>query len=151
MTSSSLAIMGTNTIFQTTMHLSLSANLHGREWLENYRRSPNSNFGFTPPHLADYYETNAPVRRVVSSVLPVTVLGRAVGFLQGDIDYEKLRAVLDTIYRQNEIEITLVTVDGVIVFDQDDIALVRNWIRRFSVSFRERMEGLSTSSKAIAV
>lgn len=93
--------------------------LHSNEWLSNYHPSRNSNFGFTPPHLADYYETGSPVRRVVSSILPMTVQGRTVGFLQGDIDYEKLHAVLDTVYQQNEIEITVVTADGVIVFDQD--------------------------------
>ncbi len=96
-----------------------SLDLYDREWLTSYHRSENSNFDFTPPHQADYYETNSPVRWVVSAILPMTVQGRAVGFLQGDIDYEKLRTVLDSVYKQNEIEITVVTSDGDIVFDRD--------------------------------
>ncbi len=99
--------------------LNSSLNLYDTAWLKNYHPAVNSNFDFTSPHQADYYATGLPVRRVISSILPMTVQGRVVGFLQGDIDYEKLRAVLDTVYRQNEIEITVVTLKGTIVFDRN--------------------------------
>ncbi len=93
--------------------------LSDSEWLRNYQPGENSNFRFTPPHQADYYEGTVPVKWVVSAILPLTVEGRTLGFLQGDIDYEKLRTLLDTVYKQNEIEITIVTSDGAIVFDRD--------------------------------
>ncbi len=99
--------------------LNSTQDLYDTVWLKNYHPSITSNFDFTPPHQANYYVTNSPIRRVVSSILPMTVQGRMVGFLQGDIDYEKLRAVLDTVYRQNEIEITVVTSKGTIVFDRN--------------------------------
>ena len=99
--------------------LEQSQELLNREWLQTYRPSENSNFSFTGPHLADYYEADYPVRWVVSSVLPLTSQRRTLGFVQGDIDYEKLRDVLDTVYRQNEIEITVASADGAIVFDRD--------------------------------
>ncbi|MBK9746618.1 MAG: histidine kinase [Chloroflexi bacterium] len=90
-----------------------------QDWLQTYHPSGNSNFGFTGPHLANYYVANSPARWVVSSVLPLMIQGRTLGYVQGDIDYEKLRDGLDTVYRQNEIEITVVTTDGVIIFDRD--------------------------------
>ncbi len=99
--------------------LNSALDLYDTVWLKNYHPSANSNFDFTSPHQADYYETGSPVRRVVSSILPLTVQGRVTGFLQGDIDYEKLRAVLDTVYNQNEIEITVITSKGTIVFDRN--------------------------------
>ena len=87
--------------------------------LKTYHPSANSNFDFTPPHQADYYESTAPVRWVVSAILPMIVNGRSVGFVQGDIDYNKLRATLDTVYHENEIDITVITSDGTIVYDRD--------------------------------
>lgn len=56
---------------------------------------------------------------VVSSILPITYDGKTLGYLQGDIDYEVLRRLLDTIYRQNDIEISIITADGVVVFDRN--------------------------------
>ncbi len=81
-------------------------------------RIVSSNFGFTSPHKADYYVFNTPIRQVVSALLPITVDGRPVGFVQGDIDYERLSDLLDTAYRQNELEITVVTPEGTIVYDR---------------------------------
>ena len=47
-----------------------------KEWLQTFRQSPNSNFSFTGPHRADYYEAGAPANWVVSSVLPLTAQRR---------------------------------------------------------------------------
>jgi len=99
--------------------LSRTAAMQQRPWLASYRPSQYSNFHFTPPHLADYYETGAPLRWVISSILPVISDGRTLGYLQGDIDYEVLRRLLDNPHYQNDIEITMVTSDGVIVFDRN--------------------------------
>lgn len=99
--------------------LKSNVNLYDTEWIKNYHPAINSNFDFTSPHQADYYESAFPVRWVVSSVLPLIVQGRVAGYLQGDIDFEKLRAVLDTVYRQNDIEITVATSKGTIVFDRN--------------------------------
>lgn len=103
----------------TSYTLSDTPNLTDRAWLKSYRPSKHSNFYFSPPHLADYYAAGFQVRWVVSSILPIIDDGRTVGYLQGDIDYEALRTLLDKIYHQNEIEITMVTAEGVIVFDRN--------------------------------
>ena len=125
--------------------LNPTLNLYDTEWLRTYQPSENSNFGFTPPHQADYYEPNSPVRWVVSSLLPLTVQGRVAGFLQGDIDYEKLRAVLDTTYRQNEIEVTVVTADGAIILSRD-INKVNLQLDQTIVSHLEGKEGSFVNS-----
>jgi two-component system sensor histidine kinase YesM len=88
-------------------------------WLQNYHPSQNTNFDFTPPHKADYYSTTSPARLVVSAILPVIVQSQTLGYIQGDISYEVLRALLDTIYQQNDIQITMVTAQSIVVFDRD--------------------------------
>ncbi len=103
--------------------LSHTVDLVDQAWLKSYRPSKHSNFYFSPPHLADYYTPGSPVRWVVSSILPIKSEGRTVGYLQGDIDYETLRTLLDRIYHQNDIEITMVTADGMIAFDRDSSRL----------------------------
>lgn len=99
--------------------LNPKAGLLTRPWLADYRPSDHSNFHFTPPHLADYYVADASVRWVVSSILPITYDGKTLGYLQGDIDYEVLRRLLDSIYHQNDINISIITADGVVVFDRN--------------------------------
>jgi two-component system sensor histidine kinase YesM len=104
----------------TSSALSSGADLLHSSWLSKYRPSENSNFYFTPPHKSDYYISSGPTHLVVSAILPVIDQGRTVGYLQGDLDYDALHALLDRIYQQNDIEITMLTSDGVIVFDRDN-------------------------------
>jgi two-component system, sensor histidine kinase YesM len=117
-----IIIIGKNGYYnnlQNYYRLSSSSDLLDREWLTKYHASENSRFYFTPPHLADYYETVGPKSWVVSSILPIIDQGKTLGYLQGDIDFEKMNNLLDTVFRQNEIALTVVTSDGDIVFDHD--------------------------------
>jgi two-component system sensor histidine kinase YesM len=100
--------------------LSEEPNLNNRAWINNYIPSENSNFSFTSPHKADYYTSTAPILLVVSSILPLTDQGKTLGYLQGDLDYAKMNDLLNTVYRQNDIDITMVTSGGNIVFNREN-------------------------------
>lgn len=88
-------------------------------WLLPYRNLTERRFYFTAPHKNDYYETGAIPSLVVSAILPVFQEGRRLGYVIGDVDYDLLRGVLDEIYRQNDIDISLVSDSGLLVFSRN--------------------------------
>lgn len=89
------------------------------DWLQPYRHLTEHRIYFTAPHMNDYYETGASPSLVVSAILPVFAEGRRLGFVIGDIDYPMLSSVLDEIYRQNAINISMVSDTGLYVFHRD--------------------------------
>jgi len=89
------------------------------EWLRPYRHLTERGIYFTPPHMDNYYETTAIPSLVVSVILPVFQQGKLAGLIVGDIDYAVLSRVLEEIYRQNQIDVSMVTADGVLVFNRD--------------------------------
>lgn len=82
------------------------------EWLREYYDPDELKFYFTPPHYSIYYPDGANKTLVISAVLPVFINQKFSGFIQGDIDYNKMKKLMNTVYSQNEIDIILLRVPG---------------------------------------
>lgn len=92
--------------------------LLNKPWIQHYTPGVYSNFDFVPPHMSDYYVLNN--KLVLSVLLPVVKDGERLGFIQGDLDYSQLKKLLNKVYQQNEISISMVTDEGTIVFNQNE-------------------------------
>jgi Predicted signal transduction protein with a C-terminal ATPase domain len=95
-------------------------NLPNMPWIKHYSPGENSNFFFVPPHISDYYSNVSSKKLVVSVILPIATDRKRVGFIQGDLDYGKLKQLLDKVYEQNEISVSMVTNEGTMVFNQSE-------------------------------
>lgn len=100
----------------TYFHLDSTKRIIDSTWLNPYRGLANRRIYFSLPHMDNYYESAATPSLVMSAILPVFQHGTAVGFIVGDIDYDLLKRVLDDIYRQNHIDIAMISGNGTYVF-----------------------------------
>ncbi|PXX52009.1 histidine kinase/DNA gyrase B/HSP90-like ATPase [Hungatella effluvii] len=97
--------------------LDQNADLLELDWIKNYDSSKR--IYFTMPHYTDYYARYLKDHLVVSAVFPIQEHGQHIGFIQGDLDYDKLNSVLEKVHDQNDIKISMVSETGRIIFDQD--------------------------------
>lgn len=111
-----------------------------KPWLQYYTPGENSNFVFVPPHISDYYSNSASKKLVVSVVLPVSADGERVGFIQGDLDYDKLKRLLNKVFEQNEISVSMVTSEGTIVFDESEKMINQKIDKKLLVHMKDNSE-----------
>ncbi|MBP3901385.1 MAG: sensor histidine kinase [Blautia sp.] len=84
-------------------------------------RPGSSNFYFTLPYTADYYADTP--HTVFSVVLPVKENGETVGYVQGNLNYDRVIGMLETSHGSRQVEGTTfgaITESGDIVFMGDE-------------------------------
>ena len=84
-------------------------------------RSGNTNFYFTLPYKADYYADTP--HTVFSVVLPVIENGETIGYVQGNLNYDRVIGMLETPRGSRKVDGTTfgaITDKGDIVFMGDD-------------------------------
>ena len=91
-----IIIVGLNGFFKNLdSYESLRSDADPLSWdsIRNYQPG-NSFFSFTPPYEADYYA--AQPHRVFSAVLPIRENGELIGYVQGNLNYQKVTGMLES-------------------------------------------------------
>ena len=91
-----------------------------KDWFESFIDGEIPRFYYSTVHMNQYYDTRREGgNRVISVLLPLKYQRTYYGYIQVDMDYEKLYAQLYQFYGQQETDITIINEEGIVLFDKE--------------------------------